>query len=224
MYDLTLLYVEDDPQAREYYSQGLKQMLKHVVSVGTLTEALQAYNELAPQLLLVDLSLPDGSGLALIEHLRHERSKSIVIILSAHSQKAQLLKAIELGVFRYFIKPIASTELIEAIHLAAEKALATTGALVCLDEKNALFWSREGYYLKIAASKSVALTTHEQRLLELLYDQQGRVVSVEAIQQHVWPDEPPTTQALRNLVARLRKKVPQLNIKSRYGSGYILKI
>lgn len=224
MYDLTLLYVEDDPRARTHYAAGLRQLIRQVVETGSVAEALHAYDDTAPQLLLVDLSLPDGDGLALIERLRRERSEALIIILSAHSQKTQLLKAIELGVFRYFIKPAASSELIDAIHQAARKALDRADTAICLNSENALYWNKEGYFLNRADGKTVPLSTYEQRLLEILHAHQGCVVTVEDIQYYVWPEEPPMTQALRNLVARLRKKVPGLNIKSQYGTGYILNI
>jgi len=224
MYELTLLYVEDDPRAREHYTAGLRHLFRRVVGMGTVAEALDAFYGTAPQLLLVDLSLPDGSGLELIERLRHERSEALIIILSAHSQKTQLLKAIELGVFRYFIKPVASSELVDAIHQAARKTLDRSDTAVCLNSEKALYWHREGFFLERKNDKTIALSTHEQRLLEILYARKGHVVTVEDIRYHVWPEEPPATQALRNLVARLRKKVPVLSIRSPYGTGYILNI
>jgi DNA-binding NarL/FixJ family response regulator len=118
---ITILLVDDHPVVRD----GLAAMLAteldfHVIGMaGTGAEAMQRAAELAPDIVLLDLEMPTGHGVAVIEHLRAEASPARVIVFTAFDQDEQIMAAIRAGAQGYLLKGAPRQELFRAIRTVA---------------------------------------------------------------------------------------------------------
>jgi len=219
MRNTTLLYVEDDLQAREHYAKAFEHLFKKVIIAEDAERAYVLYQTEQPDMLLVDIELPGESGLSLISRIRKEDKETIVIILSAFSQREQLLQAVELGLTKYLIKPVASRELLtaltESISIIEEEEAPVS---LCSD----ILWFRSQYKLEVN-EEEILLSVHENRLLSLLHGNKNTIFSLADIAIYVWEgEEEPSLQAIKNLLNRLRKKVPKELFCNHYGVGYQL--
>ncbi len=221
MHDVSMLYIEDDIQAREHYSKGFTNLFKNLYIAEDAQSAFQLYKSHKPDILLVDIELPDESGLFLIEKIRESDRKTIIIILSAFSQKEQLLKAIELGLYKYLIKPVRNRELFEVLTeviTIIEKKKSEPAIDLC----DKIKWDSAKHFL-YENEKEILLSKHENRLIALLYSNRNKIYSLWDIADFVWEgEEEPSQQAIKNLLNRLRKKVSVDFIRNYYGSGYQL--
>jgi len=217
--NLSLLYLEDDLVAQQHYSNGFKLLFKNVYGVQTLKEAKELNAKYKPNILLVDINLPDGDGLDFIKQLRLKNSDAIVIILSAFSHREYLLKAVELHLFKYLIKPIKNSELLlvlkEAIALALPKEEDELQQI-----NSEVQWNPQSFSL-LYQTQSIQLSLNENRLIELLMSNTKKIFSLNEIEDFVFNDsEVHTQQAIKNLINRLRKKIDYPFIENHYSIGY----
>lgn len=220
MYDISLLYIEDDTKAQEHYSKGFSTLFKHVYLAADAKNGFDIYKKEKPDILLVDIELPDESGLSLIERIRKEDTETIIIILSSFSQQKLLLSAIRLGLFRYLIKPVKNTELLDVLNetiMITQKNKAKH-LLQLIDD---LYWNSTAFLL-CENKNEIPLSKHENALITLLYSNKNKIFSLEDIAYHVWEEENVSIQAIKNLMNRLRKKVSTDFIYNHYGVGYQL--
>jgi len=105
-YDLTLLYVEDNEINRDIFTQSFKRKFTEVYSAYDGIDGLEHYEKYKPDLILTDINMPRLNGLDFIKKIRETNTDIPIIIYSAFSEQDKLLKAIELGVTQYLIKPI----------------------------------------------------------------------------------------------------------------------
>lgn len=218
--NITLLYVEDDTKSRSHYANGFRFLFEKVYEADDVARATTLYQEHRPDILLVDINLPDGDGLAFIQTLRDEKSSSLIIVLSAYSHRDQLFRAIELNLFKYLVKPIKNSELLLVLQAAIKKIYSARCDLSIVHVSDTIIWNKEAYTLEYNR-QSITLSSHENRFVELLLSNSQRIFSLEEIEYFVWRDnENPSTQAIKNLINRLRKKLPKSLIKNHYGIGY----
>jgi CheY-like chemotaxis protein len=124
--NLRILVVDDDRDTREMLRFILQQQAADVTAVESVTEAVNAFQKSAPDLLLTDIGMPDFNGYALIALLRENDEKigrkTPAIALTAYTSPADEEAAMAAGFQRYMAKPFAPAELIEAIGSLAAKA------------------------------------------------------------------------------------------------------
>lgn len=220
MHDLSLLYLEDDQTAREHYANGLKYLFNDIYEAGDVRTAWTLYDTHHPDILLIDINLPDGDGLDLIKSVRAQDEESTIIVLSAYSHRDQLFKAIELGLYKYLVKPIKNSELLKVIKGASQKVRQQKAQESTYVLNTQLRWNRLSYTL-IYEDKEISLSLHENRLIELLTSNPKKIFSHDEIIDSVWRDEPiPSEQAMKNMLTRIRQKVPVPLIKNHYATGY----
>jgi len=106
MHKLTLLYAEDDMETRENYAFVLKQYFNEVYTAKDGKEALEMYREVNPDILLLDVSMPLVNGLDVAKEIRRNNESIPIVMLTAHSERDKLLKAVNLKLEAYLIKPI----------------------------------------------------------------------------------------------------------------------
>lgn len=179
----TLLAIDDDPDILMVLKANLE---LHGFTLRTADSLAAAREELAaglPDMILLDLMLPDGDGLEFCRFLKSRHPRLPVIMLTAKDKVTDKVAGLELGADDYLVKPFATAELLARIRarLRTASALPPVETLdlgeLRLDLKNQVVQVR---------GEEVALTPKQFQLLALLATRQGNLVSREEIRQHIW--------------------------------------
>jgi YesN/AraC family two-component response regulator len=133
--NLTILYVEDEEMIRQNAVEYLSRICGNVLEAENGIEALEVYKKHQPDIIISDIKMPKMNGLELAERIRKEDKETPIIIATAHTQTDYLLKAVELQLVKYIVKPINSTKLKEALQMALNSSENPVETLVILDEK-----------------------------------------------------------------------------------------
>ena len=219
MYDLKLLFAEDNIQNRQSYVLGLRQLFTEVIEANNGEEAFNLYRQHEPDILLTDINMPLLDGLELIRIIRAENPDIKIIVLSAHTDQDKLMKAIPLGLSSYLVKPITRDVLKKSLKEVSETI-----------DKNELITLPNGYIFDKKSHQlhsnnlHVDLTNKENIVINTLLKISSRSVSYEQLAIEIWGEyEISNYNNIQGIVSRLRKKAPNL-IESVYGYGYRLKI
>ena len=219
----SVLYAEDDENVRKNYVLYLEKFFDRIYEASDGLEALNLYKDKKPDILLLDITMPELNGLEVIRKIREVDTTTPVIVLSAHSHKEYLFEAIKLNLVDYLIKPINRNEFKEVIENSIERlkndSLNQDDRVVI---NNKCYWDARSRIL-FFKEKIVDLTKNERILFELMLNKKNQIVKPAEISSYVWNTKNDVNDAsIRNLVKRLRKKLPVDIIDSIYGSGYIL--
>ena len=123
MADHSILLVEDEPLLARNIVRYLELQQYRVVHAPTLARGVADYEELRSNVVLVDHSLPDGTGIELIHHIRRQEIDSRIVMITAHDNAALAGAAIKAGANRYLIKPIS----LQALGLLVQRLLSPSG-------------------------------------------------------------------------------------------------
>jgi PAS domain S-box-containing protein len=118
-YDLTVLIVEDDVAALTFMGTLVGMYIKNVYKAENGNVGLQKYKELKPDLVISDIGMPVMNGLEMSEHIKSIDDDAYIILTTAFDNKEMLLKAIDVGIFEYLVKPIRKANLERSIRRAA---------------------------------------------------------------------------------------------------------
>jgi two-component system, OmpR family, phosphate regulon response regulator PhoB len=215
-----VLVVEDEAVIRDVLATLLERdgFAPHACATGAA--ALPALDDLDPEVVLLDLGLPDVNGFDLLRSIR-QRSEATVIVLSGRSSESDRVLALELGADDYVVKPFLTRELVARIraHLrrAAPPVDGFAGPLVVGDLQIDLR-SRE----VTVAGEPVSLTAREFDLLHFLASSPRQVFSRDQILEHVWGSSVVWQQdaTVTEHVHRLRQKVGAERIVTVRSVGY----
>ena len=220
----TILYAEDEEQTRLNYTNYLNRIFKEVYSASNGEDALKLYEKNRPDILLLDINMPKINGLEVAKSIRIKDKKTRIIILTAHVEQDKLLFAAELNLTKYLPKPISRTELksalVEAVRQLEE--LNQDLNLICFEDN--YVWNKKSKKLK-CANEDIKLTKYEILLLDLLGSKQNRIFTLDEISLHLWIDLEDlewNTTKLKDIIKRIRKKLPKNSIENIYGAGYKL--
>lgn len=219
-HSLSILYADDTETARRNYSEYLGLLFRDVYEASDGKSAWELYKQHRPDIVLLDIEMPDLSGLELAKKIRAKDKKTRIIIASAYGDKSRLIEAVELGLSRFLPKPFGRKSLQEAL----DKAVAELYESNRVDLGEGLFWDM-GQQKLLNGVQPVKLTPSEQKLLGLLASKPGQVFSFIDIELHLWPmetDDSDGGDRLKTLIRRLRKKLPEGCIENIYGQGYRL--
>ena len=175
-------------------------------------EAIDAVG-LGYDLFIVDIDIPQVNGIAILEHIRTLYPQTPVIMISATIEMEMITKAYTSGCSDYLKKPFDIKELELKI-----KAFTRSVDKIALGDE--IFYEKEAQQL-LYKEEQIPLTSQENTFLLLLLDNRGRVVANEKIEITIWGIDnykPP----LRQLINRLRKKIPVDIVENRIGEGYII--
>jgi len=184
----TLLVVEDDDALRETLAQTLGTICRHVITAGTVAEALRATATASPELVLLDLGLPDGDGAELLTHLRALTDVPI-IVLSGRADEEQKVAMLDAGADDFVTKPCSAAELLARVRGQIRRS-ATSAA--------ARSWARlevDGVEIDLVSQRVVRrgvpqrLTPTEWALLRALVLHAGRPMSPRQLWDMVWARE-----------------------------------
>lgn len=217
----TVLYVEDDVEIRRYMTEFLKRYCRDVYEADNANVGLELYKKHHPDILLLDINLPGMSGMELASLVREADTLTRIIMSTAYTNKEFMLKAIELDLTRYLVKPVTGDDLFGAF----EKCLNELGRLA---PKYSEIDLGEGFvYNKKLKSLSkenelITLRKKETDLLEFFIDHPNEVVSYELLETALWSDTVMTSDAIRSQIKNLRKKTHPEILKNISGIGYKL--
>jgi two-component system KDP operon response regulator KdpE len=223
-----ILLIEDEPQLRRFLRNTLTTRGFRLVEAETGEQGLMHATGHNPDLILLDLGLPDMDGIEVMKRLR-EWSSVPVIVVSARGQEDDKIRALDLGADDYLTKPFSAGELLARMRVAMRHAASRTK-----DAPEAIF---ETSGLKVDLAKrqvfvrgeEVHLTPIEYKLLALLVKHAGMVVTQQQVLREVWgPTQTDQTHYLRVYMGHLRRKIeadparPKLLI-TETGVGYRLR-
>lgn len=219
-----ILVVDDEPPIRKLLDVGLSSQGFSVQGAPNAKAAMEMAVSNTPDLVLLDLGLPDIAGHELLAKWRADGVTFPIVILSSRTDEAGIVKALELGADDYVTKPFGMNELVARIRVALRHRLQTQG-------ENPLFQVGDlsvDLVKRIVKVKGeeVKLTPKEYDILRLLVQYSGRVLTHRFILDKVW-GEITDVQYLRVYVRQLRQKIEESPDQPRYiltetGVGYRL--
>ena len=223
-----VLVVEDETQMLRFLRTALVAQDFRVIEAGTAKEALVAATTHNPELILLDLGLPDADGIDLTRQFR-EWSQVPIIVISARGREEDKVAALDAGADDYLTKPFGVNELLARMRVALRHAAAAgTDTTSTVIEVGPLRIDQVRREVTIQGS-AVHLTPIEYRLLVLLAKNAGKVLTHRQILKEVWgPPYVNETHYLRVFMTQLRRKVeadparPRLLV-TEPGVGYRMK-
>ncbi len=222
----TLLYAEDDIKALENTIYLLKKYFSKIYSAVDGLDAFDSYIKHDPDIILLDINIPKLNGLELASKIREKDNETPIILLTAHSEKKKLLKAIDLQISSYIIKPFKIQELKDNITKVL-KRIEISNNKVRLD--NNFSWNTNSYEL-FYKDTQIALTKNEILLIKILIENRSRFLTSSELSLEICTSEEDITgHNTTQLISRFKKKISkQINsdyffIENIYGSGYRIK-
>ncbi len=217
-----ILIIEDDSALRSGIALALESSDRQVTTCPDLAHARQALSALSPDLILLDINLPDGNGLAFCREIR-AHSGIPVIFLTANDTELDEVMGLEAGGDDYITKPFSLAVLRARVDAALRRSAASaTRAPICICDLELDFQNLQFH----KGGRELSLSRTEQRLLQLLIENRGRTLTRERLLDQVWDggefvDENALSVAIRRLRGKLEDdpKNPQF-IQTVYGIGY----
>lgn len=220
-----ILVVEDDPSIRNVLRALLESEQFRFVEAPTAARAEIEARAHKPDLLLVDLGLPDGDGLTVIRHVR-EWSPVPIIVLSARITEDQKIAALDAGADDYVTKPFSAPELLARVRAALRRGVRGTELTPQLRFGDV----RVDLARRTAQGPSgeIHVTPLEYRVLECLARHAGFIVTHNQLVQEVWGPHQQDTRGLRVCIKNLRSKLEPQPHRPKYlvtdpGLGYRLR-
>jgi two-component system KDP operon response regulator KdpE len=204
-----VLIIEDEPQMRRFLRPALEGQGYRVLEAATAADGVTQAASHNPDLIMLDLGLPDGDGIDVTRRLR-EWSAVPILVVSARGQEADKVAALDAGADDYLTKPFSMGELLARLRVAERHAALAAG------EPGEPVFESEGLRVDLAkrqvsrSGTEIHLTPLEYRLLATLVRYAGRVVTHRQLLKEVWgPGSVNETQYLRVYMAQLRHKIEE---------------
>ena len=222
-----ILSIEDEGEIRRFLRSTLGANGMELVEAETGKAGLQKVTTASPDVILLDLGLPDMDGMVVLRQVR-EWGRTPVIVLSARGQERDKVAALEEGADDYLTKPFSAAELIARIRVALRHAQRPAGDGNFVYEYDGLMLDTAARRVKLDG-EDVHLTPIEYKLLLVLARSSGKVLTHSALLKEVWGRHTPDNQTyLRIHTQHLREKLKDDALNPRFivtepGIGYRLK-
>ena len=222
-----VLIVEDEQSISSFISMILTANGYDTIIVNTGEEALTMISSHCPDLIVLDLGLPDMDGVEVLRRLR-QWDQIPILVVSARDQEKQKVEALDLGANDYITKPFGSSELLARIRAALRQRAAALSAGAVRPEQYTAGGLTVDFDKRLVRveGKDIHLTQIEYKIVEFLARHPGRVMTYDAIMIHVWgPYLTDDNKILRVNMANIRRKLeknpaePQY-IQTEMGIGY----
>ena len=221
-----VLVVEDEANICNLLETILTTNGYQVVTEGTCREGIMMMHSYVPDLVILDLGLPDKDGLEFIKNIRQADTTPILVV-SARSNENDKVLALDLGANDYITKPFGNAELMARVR-AALRDRRSTEVEGILDGKFHLYDMEIDYARRIVmiSGEEVKLTRTEYNILEILSQNQGKVLTYAAIIRKIWgPTDDGGIKKLQVNMANIRKKIGSVPGDNKYiinelGVGY----
>ena len=219
-----ILIIEDEPDIRKTLEYNISREGYEVISASSLSEGREKLESASFSLLLLDLMLPDGSGLDLCRELKQDKSLSSmpVIILTAKDDEVDKVVGFELGADDYVTKPFSVRELILRVKAVLKRGERKSDNIEVQRQFGELKIDVDSHEVFIN-DEQVGLTALEFKLLRQLVDRRGRVQSRDQLLSDVWGySSDVTTRTVDTHIKRLREKLGGMGkyVQTIRGVGY----
>ena len=220
-----ILVIEDEPDIRKNLEYNLGREGFNASSVGSLDEANEKLKSKKFDLILLDLMLPDGSGLDLCKKIKSnsETEATPIIILTAKDDEVDKVVGFELGADDYVTKPFSVRELILRVKAILKRSDTNTKEVVEVERQFGDLKIDVDSHEVHVDSQLIELTALEFRLLKELVDKRGRVQSRDQLLSEVWGyNAEVTTRTVDTHIKRLREKLGSMGkyVQTIRGVGY----
>jgi two-component system OmpR family response regulator len=226
MEPIKILVVDDEPNIRDLLASGLRFAGFSVLAVGNGNDAVAAAEKGNPDLILLDVMLPDMSGFSVTKKLRSMNILAPVLFLTARDEVEDKITGLTVGGDDYMTKPFSLDEIIARIHailrrtkkVADEKSVIEVGEVRIDEDAHDVFVNNQ----------PIELSPTEYKLLRYLMENANRVLSKSQILDHVWEyDFNGEMGIVESYVSYLRKKLDPLTsepvVLTKRGHGYMFK-
>ena len=219
-----ILIIEDEPDIRKTLEYNISREGYKVLSASSLSEGKEQINSSDFSLILLDLMLPDGSGLDLCREIKSDKDKSStpIIILTAKDDEVDKVVGFELGADDYVTKPFSVRELILRIKAVLKRGAEKKETLEVQRQFGELTMDIDSHEVFVN-NEQIILTALEFRLLRQLVDRRGRVQSRDQLLSDVWGYSAEiTTRTVDTHIKRLREKLGTMGkyVQTIRGVGY----
>ncbi len=219
-----ILIIEDEPDIRKTLEYNISREGYEVISASSLSEGREKLESASFSLLLLDLMLPDGSGLDLCRELKQDKSLSSmpVIILTAKDDEVDKVVGFELGADDYVTKPFSVRELILRVKAVLKRGERKSDNMEVQRQFGELKIDVDSHEVFVN-DEQVSLTALEFKLLRQLVDRRGRVQSRDQLLSDVWGySSYVTTRTVDTHIKRLREKLGGMGkyVQTIRGVGY----
>jgi two-component system, OmpR family, response regulator ArlR len=215
---LKILIVEDEKRLAQLLKDAISDSFFSVVIAKDGEEGLKKFQIFKPDIIITDIMMPICDGLQMTQKIKELDEFIPIIVLSAHSEKEKLLKAIDLGISKYFIKPFDPEEVIEHINKIAPKL--NKQKRVNLKDEYIFDNNSMSLYKKTVL---ITLTKREKEFFHLLIKNKNSIVSSSVIKESLWSEEV-NDERLRTFIKRLRLKTSKDLIENISSQGYLISV
>ena len=219
-----ILIVEDDNLLSAGLVRALNEEGRKIESCGNIREARRRITQEQPDLMILDINLPDGSGYDFLTELRKKQVFPI-ILLTANDMETDIVTGLEAGADDYITKPFSLAVLRARVNTQLRRKIkdnrGVENTLVWKSGRYRFCFDRMEYYVD---GKLVELSKNEQKLLRILVENEGITLSRGALIDKIWTNESEYVDenALSVTVKRLRDKLQAADrIQTVYGVGYL---
>lgn len=206
LHDKKLLLVDDEPELLKMVTAILTdEGFRRLITAGSMAEGISAAQTEKPDLAILDIMLPDGDGFSLMKQIR-TRTDIPVIFLTARDEAADKLAGLGLGADDYIAKPFLPQELLLRVYAVLRRCYQEDAPLLRLAGCTVDFSRAE----VDQDGGKLPLTAMEHKLLETLARNEGRIVTVDALCEALWGDNPfGYENSLNAHIRRVREKIEQ---------------
>ena len=216
--NLKILIVEDEKRLAQLLKDSISNSFFSVVIASNGEDGLKKFKSFKPDIIITDIMMPFCDGLEMTLQIKELDESIPIIVLSAHSDKEKLLKAIDLGINKYFIKPFDPEELLEHINKLALKLNKQKQSKL---KEDFIF---DNNSLSLYKNNSlISLTKREKELFYLLIKHKNQLVTTQDLKEKLWDSEV-NDEALRTFIKRVRIKTSKDLIENVSGQGYLISV
>lgn len=223
--NLTILFIEDYIPLQKKISSVLNDYFDCVQTASNGEEGLEKYkkfrqkNETFFDIVMTDYEMPEINGIELIRLIKQQNKDQVFIVISAHQNPAHLIEFINLGISHFIPKPISPENMLSVLDKVSSIAIEEDDLLHI---SSSLVWNKSKKCL-LYNDELLNLAKYDLLLLEVLAKDFGFICTNEKIIEHFYIcNEDIKQDNIRNMVSRLRKKIPLINVIGVYGVGYKL--
>lgn len=224
-----ILIIEDEKNLGDTLQEYLEGIGHKCVLATNVQKGRELFNRKSPEIVLMDIGLPDGNGLDLAREFRNKRKDFFLIFLSALNDPETRVEGLEIGAEDYITKPFALKELVLRLERIVKFKALTAELPNEITHGPLKIWFGK-FEVKDALGHVISLSQKECAILELMYKNKGQAINRETIIEEVWgADKYPSNRTVDNYIVKLRKWAetdPNANIEivSIRGVGYKLVI